>query len=677
MVIRSNIFISDISVDNLNGTLNLYKADNINNDIIMNDYSKQNSMAYQLSTQLNGIYVFSREQNGFIGSSHNSNNSVETKDFTFKFTKFLNFHELNHHDVLNYFRQILYKKLKVNHNLMNFSTNNFYFRAPINNEKSIKFEGFNIVYKILSNRKIVMSLDISNKFFNSKSLMEEFKDNSKRNEFITNLGKLGKVTLFYELNHGRIINADKLSAKKPLDILIDNQNLIDYIKSTNSNLKNIDNEQYVLESKGYNYLSQFLHNVYDIKTIKNKVMLTPSQRYNKIGSIIKNYNLDKIGVDNDTISFNEMELDQSNIPLKKPELLFNNKVGKKSQILENLKSGFCSTKYIKNLYIYSDLDNRETNLLYNKFAHFSSDNYRYVLPVTYNNLENTPNELRNQLQKINPDENAVIVITHKEAIYKQFANTKLVFKALYPENAKKMLKYNSRSMIDNFLLSLYARLNCKPWLLKELNYNNYVFSDVSRGVAKYMAYTLIRDKNSNMEIIRGQPQKGESLSEDNLGFIFDTFTMENRRSVIYVRDGSISKSEFEMIKNKYIDNFDNIVVMEYQKTVNYRLFSKKDNEITKPKNGTCIGLDENNYVMVTTGYDEYKNLRGTPTTKSIKITILKGSYNRNKILADLFSMCFLNWVSPLNNFSDPAPIHYMDNLLNDMGKTINRSFIPY
>ena len=57
--------------------------------------------------------------------------------------------------------------------------------------------------------------------------------------------------------------------------------------------------------------------------------------------------------------------------------------------------------------------------------------------------------------------------------------------------------------------------------------------------------------------------------------------------------------------------------------------------------------------------------------------MIKGDVSKIGILQDLHSLCYLNWSTPNSIFSDPAPLHYIDNLLNDYGKGIMRKFIPY
>ncbi len=681
MVLNSNIFISNISTDNLNAKLELYKIINdINEDVIKEDFKKQYSVANRLSSKLDGVYIFSTVQNGFIGySKKNEHNNIITIDnFNLQFIKCIQFSELSNYDKLNFIRNASYKKLS--RNFISFNTNNFYFKRPIRNDEYIEFEGFNISYKTAYKNKIAMSLDISNKFLNTKSLMEEIKDESRYIEVKNQLNKYGKITLYDELLE-KMITFDRISDKKPKDCYIKDVNIIDYIKSKHPNIKEISPDQPILVSNNYEYLSQFLHSSYDYSKLKNKKLLKPYERYNKINDVIEKYSINKININDYNIYFREIELNQSNtVILQKPDLSFNKGIDNKSHILDHLKSGFFKENRVEEVDIYSELPDSDTKKLYDKFRNFSYDNYHFILPDTYLSLENEKKALHNQLLKMNKPENVGIIISDNENVYREFikANTnKFAFKGLQIKNAKQMLVYTGRSKIDNFLLSLYARAENKPWLLKDLNYDEYVFIDVGSGVAKYMAYTLINDHKSDMEIKSGNPQKGEALNEYNLSEIIDSFIMKDKKSIIYVRDGSISKSELQVIKDNYIDNFDNFIIIEYQKRVNYRLFDSNNGMIKKPKNGTCIKLNDENYIIVTTGYDEYKNLQGTPATKLITIKNLKGNYNVNKILNDIFAMCFLNWVSPRNNFADPAPIHYMDKLLNDKGNNINRSFIPY
>jgi len=679
MGLDSNIFISDISVDNLKIKLRLYMVDNIKTGVIEDEFKKHNDMASKLSSELHGFYIFSIEKNGFIGYSDNTCDTIKIDDLTYKFIKNIYFNELNKNDVLNYLRKVLYKRLQKD--FISSNSHKFYSKKPNKNNEFIEFKGFDIVYNILSTNKISMSLDINNKFFNSKSLMEEIKDKSTFNEIKNIISKSGAITLYDELRN-KIIRFNGISEKKPENIYIDNKNLIDYVKSKYPSIKELYNDQYVFLSNDYGYLSQFLHGTYNSSKIRNKKLLKPVIRYNEINNIIRNYNLDKIDINGNAIYFKKIILNQDNtFVLKKPELLFSNNSGKTSEVFDKLKSGFLIESKTENVYIYSESNDLDASKLYNKFKEFSYKNYSYVLPENYMPLETDEKHLYYQLLNIDNRNSIAIIISDNENTYRNFINAQkdnFAFKGILIKNAEKMIDHKGRGIIDNFLLSLYARSGNKPWLLKELNYDDYTFIDVSRGVARYMAYTLIANKEGNMEIKKGNPQKGEALDDYNLNNIFNNFIMNSKKSIIYVRDGSISKSELEIIKNKYIEYFDNFLLIEYKKDVNYRIFNYNKNIIGKPRSGTCIKLDNNNYIIVTTGYKEYNFIPGTPTTKLITIKNLKGNYyDINKILGDIYGMCFLNWVSPNNYFSDPAPIHYMDKLLYDMGNNINRKFIPY
>lgn len=679
MGLDSNIFISNVSVDNLKIKLRLYMIDNIKTDVIEDEFKKHNNMAFKLSSELHGVYIFSIEKNGFIGYSDNTCDTIKIDDLTYKFIKNIYFDELNKKDMLNYLRGVLYKKLY--RNFISSNGHKFYSKKPNKNNEFIEFKGFNIVYNILSNNKISMSLDINNKFFNSKSLMEEIKDKYRFKEIKNIISNSGAITLYDELRN-KMITFNGISEKKPEDIYIDNKNLIDYVKSKYPHIREVYNDQYVFLSNDYSYLSQFLHSTYGSSKIGNKKLLKPFIRYNEINNIIKNYNLDKIDINGNIIYFKKIILNQDNtFVLKKPELLFSNNSGKTSEVFDKLKSGFLIENKIEDVYIYSESNYLDIHKLYDKFKTFSYENYSYVLPENYIPLENNERNLHYQLLNIDNKNSIAIIISDNENIYRNFINAQkdnLAFKGILTKNAEKMICYNGRGIIDNFLLSLYARSGNKPWLLKELNYDDYVFIDVSRGVARYMAYALITNKKSDMEIKKGNPQKGEALNDYNLNNIFNNFIMNNKKSIVYVRDGAISKSELELIKNKYIEYFDNFILIEYKKDVNYRIFNYNKNIMGKPRSGTCIKLDDDNYIIVTTGCKEYNRIPGTPTTKLITIKNLKGNYyDINKILNDIYGMCFLNWVSPNNYFSDPAPIHYMDKLLYDMGSNINRKFIPY
>jgi hypothetical protein len=495
------------------------------------------------------------------------------------------------------------------------------------------------------------------------------------------LNKKEKIRMFDSLS-SRFLYINKVTQTKASEYYFGDNNtcILDYITTNHKYIgkEQIDPEQFILKSNNLAYLPQFLYEVAENDSYSKKdLFLKPYKRYRKINDIVSNFKLTSIKISGLTLNFSPIEATSRFKSFARPNRKF--KIADNG-IFRSLSHGFLITSFLEHIFIYSDLDNKKTQEIYNKIKKFAADKYNFKLPDYYVLLEHEKGSIKNDIITSGED-SGIIAISNNDKIYNVFSNIleerHLAFKMLRLDTANNILKPHSDGIIGNFLLSFLLRAGNIPWLLEGLNYHDYLFLDVGRGSANYVGYSFTTDSSGSFTVSPSKPIKGEDLALKDLDNILDKLNFKGD-SLIYIRDGKISKNEMIALDSiQEENNFTNGPLIEYKKAEPYRIFRKYQNRILKPNSGDCIILDKDNYVLVNSGAYEYNAGQGTPSTKLITFKEIKGNLKIENILQDIHSLCYLNWSTPNHIFSDPAPLHFMDNLLIDAGKGINRSFIPF
>lgn len=665
--VLTNVYISDIDVNDFIKKLNYFKITNIlskpdNKDIL--------NLLFSMGRKFNGIFSYIWKKNIIIGICKNAvlNENYVMGKYTLELISKPNITAISDSNISDliskYYKNKLYKKLIIDGDY-------FYSKNLTEQENILKLNGFQIRNKILDNGKIIISID--HKF-------KALKKVTNATEVAVMKGNKNFITLFDGLSKRFIYITDVTNTKaKDCTFGEERTNLIDYItqKYNFINPKDIDIEQNVVKAGEYTYIPQFLYSPVNNKNTQIRMTEDVYHRFNEIKKQINVFDLIHIKFDDFTINFRSFDITNNYIHLSRPKRKYLKSDGR---MLTSLANGFLYKYSLDDIFIYSDLDKNNTRNIYKTLIDYSKKRYDFELPENYipldHELQNVKKDILNAGNNI-----GIIAISDNDNIYKDIneliENQKLTFKMMRLNTAQKILKNNSGAIIGNFLISFLLRAGNIPWLLEKLNYNNYTFLDVGRGNANYIGYSFLENNNGKFIVEHSLPIKGEHLSYNDLRTIFNKLP-RNDNTLFYVRDGNISNEEYESIfKILKEHKFESIALIEYKKTEPYRIFRSFEKKIFKPQSGDCIKLDKNNYIIVNTGSDEYNSSLGTPSTKLITFKDVKGDVNKIGILNDLHSLCYLNWSTPISVFSDPAPLHYIDNLLNDYGKGIIREFIPY
>ena len=206
-----------------------------------------------------------------------------------------------------------------------------------------------------------------------------------------------------------------------------------------------------------------------------------------------------------------------------------------------------------------------------------------------------------------------------------------------------------------------------------------MFVDVGRSISEFWTTGCVIKKDGEFKIWPGNQIVGEDLDGANINQVLDfaIYNELNPDNLIYVRDGEISLSElnsiYEVVKQR--NDIKNLTIVSYKKKVPYRIFRESEGRIQKSRSGDYLRLTEDNYILCNSGTDF--SHQGTPTTRAIELRQVKGKLSNEMIIEDLFKMCFLNWGSPKSPYSDPAPLHVIDDYLKELGRGIQRKRLAF
>ena len=665
--VLSNIYISNLRINDIIARLYYFKISNIlsppNNKEIKN-------LVYNMEKNLDGVFSYLWGKNIIIGILNKQpiNNPIAIDKYKLETMPNESIDTINYHNIsdlfLKYFQNTLYGKLIIDKD--HFYNKNIFYKNDM-----IILNGFKLKFNALENGKIIMAIDYKYKVLKkivNQNYIESIKETLKSKPVVKLFDSLSK----------RFIFISTVTDTKVGDFCIAQNNikLVDYLMNKYDKTESIDVNQNVLMSGSYAYSPQFIYNTagnmdYD----SSKFFIDTYNRYRKIKDIVKDFNLQSIKIKDLNLNFTPFNIEENFMSFKKPVRKF---LKPDKDLNRSLSHGFLRVNPLDHSFIYSDLEKAITDNIYELIKNYGKERFNFELPDKYIPLGPEISDIKKDIS-VNAGNCGIIAITNNNDIYNEISqlieDNKIAFKMLRLETVKRMVKANG--IIGNFLISFLLRAGNIPWLLMNLNYNNYLFLDVGRGNANYVGYSIINDTSGLFSIENSRPIKGEDLEYRDLDYIMKKIDI-NKNSLIYVRDGNISKNEYNAI-SKIIEeySYNEFAIVEYKKMEPYRIFRFENNTIIKPNSGDCIKLDENNYILVNTGSYEYEKSQGTPSTKLITFKQIKGNLNKKKILEDIHSLCYLNWSTPNHIFSDPAPLHFMDNLLNDYGNGIIRKFIPY
>ena len=589
------------------------------------------------------------------------------------------------------------------------------------------FRGISFRYNFLKSGTLIVSLDTHTHYVDSRSLLDEINVKKSTDFLVQELSsREAKLKSLRRKSNG--LRFHYTLASMPVDIVkvgtrkISEEKLqfpIKYNGNEYSNLpsylisrypipfkeQKLDYDQIVVYDKnGYGYPPQFLHRNIPADSvpdqIKKREMFLASgderkgwdhriaalNRWNLIKRYYENFGFGQISIGNISFRFKlNKSINSGHFNIPKLQLS-NGRISSQSELLKSLENGFFRTPNIKNFCIYYGGEDDLSKKLYRILKEEAYSKYKIVLPDEYYPVPPNIEEVENSLQEIKKLSGTGVtfllsIVPPNSDLHDKLINassrSETPTKSITTDSCFKLLtgKYGSSGILLNTLFSILTRAGGIPWVISSrLNYSGYMFVDVGRYKSEYWTTGCVIKKDGEFKIWPGNQTVGEDLDDANINQVLD-FAISNELetdSLIYVRDGEISLAELNSI-NKVLEQrkeIKNFSIVSYKKDVPYRIFRIRDGVIQKSRSGDYLRLTENNYIVCNSGADF--SHQGTPTAKATDIRHLKGKLNSEWIIEDLFKMCFLNWGSPKSPYSDPAPLHVIDDYLKELTRGVQR-----
>lgn len=594
------------------------------------------------------------------------------------------------------------------------------------------FRGISFRYNFLKNGTLIVSLDTHTHYVDSRSLLDEINIKNSIDFLVQELSsREGKLKSFRRKSNG--LRFHYILASIPVNIVkvgtrkISEEKLQSPIKYNGNDYSNLpgylvnkypsafkeqklDYDQIVVYDKnGYGYPPQFLHRNIPADSvpdkIKNREMYLASgderkgwdhriaalNRWNLIKRYYENFGFDQISIGNMSFHF-KLSKSINSAYFNRPKLeLSRGKISSQTELLNSLRNGFYKPPNIKNFCIYYGGKDGLEKKVYEIFKEEAYSKYKVVLPDKHYPVPQDVEEVENFLQEVKKSSGTVgnfllSIVPPNSDFHDKLINassrSETPTKSITTDSCYKLLtgKHGSGGILLNTLFSIFIRAGAIPWVISSrLNYSGYMFVDVGRSKSEYWTTGCIIKKDGEFKIWPGSQIVGEDLDEGNINQVLN-FAIHNELetdNLIYVRDGEISLSELNSI-NKVLEQrkeIKNFSIVSYKKKVPYRIFRIRDGIIQKSRSGDYLKLTEDNYIVCNSGADF--SHQGTPTAKATDIRHMKGKLNSEWIIEDLFKMCFLNWGSPKSPYSDPAPLHMIDDYLRELSRGVHRNRPPF
>jgi hypothetical protein len=594
------------------------------------------------------------------------------------------------------------------------------------------FRGISFRYNFLKNGTLIVSLDTHTHYVDSRSLLDEIniekstdflvKELSSREAKLKSSRRKSNGLRFHYALASMPVNIVKVGTRKISEEKL--QSPIKYNGNEYSNLpsylinrypsafkeQKMDNNQIVVYDKnGYGYPPQFLHRNIQADSIpahiKNREMYLASgderkgwdhqiaalNRWNLIKRYYENFGFGQISIGKMSFHFKLNKSTNSGY-FNRPKLeLSMGNVSSQSELLNSLRNGFYKPPNIKNFCIYYGGRDELAKKVYEILKEEAYSKYKVVLPDKHYPVPQNLEEVENSLQEVKRSSGTGVtfllsIVPPNSGLHDKLINassrSETPTKSITTDSCYKILtgKHGSKSILLNTLFSIFVRAGAIPWVISSrLNYSGYMFVDVGRSTNEYWTTGCVIKKDGEFKIWPGNQIVGEDLDDGNINQVLD-FAIHNELdtdNLIYVRDGEISLAELNSI-NKVLEQrkeIKNFSIVSYKKNVPYRIFRIRDGVIQKSRSGDYLRLTEDNYIVCNSGADF--SHQGTPTAKATDIRHIKGKLNTEWIIEDLFKMCFLNWGSPKSPYSDPAPLHMIDDYLKELTRGVHRKRAPF
>ncbi len=588
------------------------------------------------------------------------------------------------------------------------------------------FEGLNFRYNILNDGRIVLSLDVMTKYYESspyleyieenglQSLMEEIEYNK---QYMKNLGRTFKgIHFFYSLSP-MDVTIDGFDPRPISEIPVksysgthgnDSQTIADYLllKYHNKNLGGrLDLDQPGLRQGTMTFAPQFLFKSIPFQDVPSKIKdgytyytddapfydrdleHTARTRWNKTMDFFEKYDLSLLDFGPHKLLFQKpLEYPPSN-HFRLPYII----AGRKkrvlpSQIQDELKNGLYQIVRIKKIFVFSKTK-MYLKHFYRLLVQYAKSQLNVRLPNKPIILETDLKAMETQIQRslsIKPEQSLVIAIIDDKDNQLHDKITNICGHLGVPSKCitstvVKAITGGKKFYLSGFISSLLTRAGFIPWVLDtKLHYDCYIAIDVGRAKSETWAFLIVYNKNGLYKLGEKKLTVGESITKVGLESCIEyaQSAVPNARSIIYLRDGSIGKQEYlafqEILERSALHHG---AIVSVRESTPFRIYRGNESDVWRPNSGDYYILDNSNIVLCAAGADEYSH--GTPNPIVIDFIPIKGTIEMLKAVEDIFRLSYLNWASPGKSFSTPAPLRMAHKLARETSLGLERSTLPF
>jgi len=585
-------------------------------------------------------------------------------------------------------------------------------------------------YNVLSDGRIILTLDTTTHYIKSESFLEEirrkgndlrwFKEELKfkRKEMERRGKKFRGIHFFYSLARQDVVVDDvdsrpisEIPLNKPIKVHgQDCKTVAEFLKAKYPWIKDIlDETQPGLKSGILTFAPQFLHRNVKLTEIEDRILNEQTFHIDTKGKkgqrdinrparvrwelLQKEYhrrNFTYIDLGPFVAKMEGPLRFPKENHLEKPKLL--TKENSNPCAFEDLPTALTYGIYrepkISVMYIYSVLENDYTFEFYKILCEYAKRRFNVDFPEAPLLLDKDIDQAKTYLEKSlrtcddSTERFILAIIEEASPLYDELTNTAgilgIPIKCVNQENAKSICGGSKINYLENLIASIITRAGGIPWVLYDkLNYDLYVAVDVGRTLSEYWAMGIVYDRDGKFEICPGKITLGEDLDEASI----DHCVKEAHRyapegkSLIFLRHGNVYPNEVSAF-TKSIGKFDytNCAIVSIKQNVPFRIFRKIGSEIVKPLSGDYYFLDDYYAVLCGAGSEEYEH--GTPKPIVAEVIPVKGNIIASEVLQDLFYLTYLNWGSPRRSYSMPAPLRLAHRLAYELSLGIRRHGPP-
>jgi len=587
------------------------------------------------------------------------------------------------------------------------------------------FRGPFFRYNVLSDGRIILTIDTTTHYIKSEPFLEEIKRKPRDLKWFLEeiesakkeLERRGKefrgIHFYYSLARMDVAIDDvdiRPISEIPLDkpIRINGQEcrfVAEFLKAKYPKIINIlDETQPGMKSGRLTYAPQFLHRNVKLTEIDDRILNeqtyhidTRSRGGEKDINRPARVRWDLLQKEFRSRSFSYLDLGpfvaKFEGPLKfpasnhfsKPKLL--TKEGsdpvKFDELSSALRYGVYRIPKISTLYLYSILKSEYTYNFYEILREYAKERFNLLFPEHPLPLEEDLSKVRNYLRKstktYDPSQSFCLAIIEKNSEIHDDLTT-LTGEYLIPikcadkRNVVDICGGSSRGYLENLCASIITRAGGIPWVLYDkLHYDSYVAVDIGRTKSEHWAMGIVYDKDGKFEIRPGRIMKGEDLEEASIKHCVREAAdcTPDTNSLIFLRHGEVYQNEIRVFRDSIEHyNYVEAAIVSVKERVPYRIFREIDSMIIKPLSGDYYFLDSFYAILCGAGSDEYEH--GMPKPIVAEIIPIKGDIAPPKVLRDLFYLTYLNWSSPRRSYSIPAPLKLAHELAYELSLGIRR-----